>query len=123
MLHKVEGSKHNWIDEYDIYVGYDTSPCCCEYADYFLSYEIERNGVPDEELIDKSTFKWEEYDFYPFASALIENVPGLDEGAIAMFPMIHKTTSRMVYLHLFNAHNGYYSHGFESNTFIGNGSL
>ena len=36
MLTKIEGSKYNWIDSNDIYVGYDTASGCCEDAGWYI---------------------------------------------------------------------------------------
>lgn len=106
--------KVNFVDENNVFVGYDMGRECCEHADWFISDEIA-NKLPkdlnqptnlDGYFFDKDFFesieelKEDRYDY---------NV--LDCGGCVVFRLTNGKDAK--YLHLFNCHNGYYGHGFE----------
>lgn len=109
MLIKTDGDKVNFIDENDIYVGYDMSQSCCEHADWYLAmqatpykYDMTTMDIPS----DLSGYVFD---------IVIEDIPDLDEqsdiedGGLVIFRWIHKEKPA-IYLHIFNSHNGYYGH-------------
>ena len=59
--HKKEdwGSKHNFVDENNVFVGFDADQSCCENADWFVSDKIE-SKMPDP--LPKS-LDWENWVF------------------------------------------------------------
>lgn len=126
MLFKEVGSKLNWIDSNDTFVGYDTSVCCCEHADWFVAdcivdtYE-GYSAITGSADAGQGDIEWDLYDFDRSFGIVFDNA--LDGGGIAVFLMLPKEGKAVKYLHLFNSHNGYYGHGFYSNTVIGNGGL
>jgi len=102
--------KVNFVDEKNVFVGYDMSQDCCEQADWFVSYEITSykydthiSGCPDDISLDgylfDKTFKY-------------VDSSDLDAGSMIAFKLEREGSSD-IYLHLYNCHNGYYSHGFE----------
>jgi len=102
--------KINFVDDNDVFVGYDMGQDCCEHADWFIAETItpytcdsddDSKDVPDVEdyVFDKDFFKD------------IES-SDLDEGGMVAFKLIAENKPDL-YLHLFNCHNGYYGHGFE----------
>lgn len=122
MLFKTDGYKINFIDSNDVYVGYDISQSCCECAGWFVHdeklttdeklYEIDLDGgYPD--FTD-----WVGFDFDP---SFGEMYSVMDAGGVAIFKMVRN--DEIKYLHIYNAHNGYYGHGFYSNTILGDGGL
>lgn len=126
MLFKEVGYKLNWIDSYDTFVGYDTSQDCCEYADWFVSDSIISTGTDLYKIVNvegsgQTGIEWDLYDFDRSFGMVYDQV--LDGGGIAVFLMLPKIGRDVKYLHLFNSHNGYYGHGFFSNTVIGDGGL
>lgn len=107
--------KVNFVDKNNVLVGYDMGQSCCEHADWFISEEIIIEGI--EDYVGKE-FELEEYVFdkgYMNSPDLVKDEDGyseLDEGGIVVFKLIADSKPDL-YLHIFNSHNGYYSHGFE----------
>jgi len=108
-------SKINFVDEDNVFVGYDMSQCCCETAGWYItelkSFDLERCGVfegfnESEWRFDKSFIeevnyiKNGDYDYNT-----------LEDGGMVMFRLI--SGDKECFLHIFNCHNGYYGHGFE----------
>ena len=108
-----QGYKINFVDTKDVLVGFDNGQDCCENFGYCLSLKIptcDCNGdygdfTPDNLdllIFDKEWFK-----------QLSKDEDG-DGGGLITFKLINPNdTEDIVYLSLYNHHNGYYSHGFE----------
>lgn len=101
------GNKINFVDEANVYLGYDMEQSCCESADWFIADtpqesipEHDREGVPDLKgfLFDVSFFK------------LVEG-GDFEEGGMAIFRIVSGDKEK--FIHIFNAQNGYYGHGFD----------
>ena len=113
--------KVNFVDVTNVFVGYDMRQDCCEYADWFIdvkiNYRIPENDSDMESHIDdhnlelvNKTFKDFVFDTGFFNGYEDEE----NETYIVIFKMHHKVKlEEIIYLHLFNCHNGYYKHGFE----------
>lgn len=99
--------KVNFIDENNVAVGYDLEQDCCERAGWFIA------ETPTDELRDGDVD--EDWGGWVFDTTYCEKLDSrnaeLDEGSIVVFRMIKGDEER--FLHLFNSHNGYYSHGFD----------
>ncbi|MCP3703193.1 MAG: hypothetical protein GY954_09735 [Alteromonas sp.] len=101
--------KVNFVDENDVFVGYDIGQDCCEHADYFIADTITPYSYNDEGqkvLPDVEAYSFDR-DFFQ----TIES-PDLDAGGMVAFRLVASGKPDL-FLHLFNAHNGYYGHGFE----------
>lgn len=111
-------SKVNFVDENDVFVGYDTCQCCCEDAGYFISEDKNEQYRCDGNTNDEFVT-----DGYVFDVSYCVGVDSddLDDGGQVCFRLT-KDGSDDLYLHLYNSHNGYYSHGFET-SHMGDGSL
>lgn len=107
MLIKEEGDKVNFIDEHDHFVGYDTGSGCCEHAGWFISDKPERFHDQQE----GNTFDLKHY--YFTKDPVIHGEGDFDEGGMVIFTLGHIVFPPL-YLHIFNSHNGYYSHGVET---------
>lgn len=98
--------KINFVDENNVYVGYDLRQDCCEDADWFLHRDrcakINPAGAEEPDL---TTFRFDP-DFFED----VLECTGLDEGGMVRFRLTDGTET--LYLHLYNCHNGYYGHGF-----------
>ena len=121
MLHKenqIEGfeDKVNFVDENNVFLGYDLTQDCCEYADWFISKEtpkiIPKEPNQDEELLKD----------YKFVNTYIKHHDvdhedkKLDERPTTVVSFkIRNNVNDELYINLFNNHNGYYTHGFEYN--------
>ncbi len=108
--------KINFVDENNIFVGFDLGQSCCEYADWFISQNKE-NTIPDDkyEYIERERINDLVLLSYTFDKLFFEEVDcgdHLDAGAMVRFRLVADNKPDL-YLHIFNSHNGYYSHGFE----------
>lgn len=104
------GSKVNFVDDNNVFVGYDMDQCCCEDADWFISDMEEFSAYEEREQRNK--YDLESYSFDKTYFVEIEEPKGTDEGGMVRFKLIGE--NKPLYLHLYNSHNGYYSHGFKS---------
>ena len=107
------GEKVNFVDENNVFVGYDMSQNCCEQAEWFIADKIltkmpiERcngNGLEDYRF---------DPNFFERPDALKEsdgngNSDALYNGGMVVFRMTDGKNEK--FLHLFNCHNGYYGH-------------
>lgn len=102
------GEHVNFIDNNDVFVGYDLSQGCCELADWYIADEIIPYSSDDAE------HETPDVSDYVFSPDFFQDVPSsnLDEGGMVVFKLIADGKPDL-YLHLFNCHNGYYGHGFE----------
>ena len=128
-------TKVNFVDEHNVLVGYDTQDSCCEHADWFISYNPCAKIVEETNAIGASDDTDELLLTYMFDKDYMDEReedgnedPCNDEYRnIVTFKLI-SVTGEPLYLHLFNVHNGYYSHGFTYEGFVdaigsGSGSL
>lgn len=97
--------KTNFVDDNNVLVGFDSEQSCCEDFGYQLSeYEPSsfhegNNGInPDGYQFDTEFFKEVTY-------------MDTEDGGAVLFKLVKGDDS--IFLTLRNAHNGYYSHGFE----------
>lgn len=108
MLIKEESGKINFIDKNDAFVGFDWVTDCCEDFDYFVSKKKEKTYKKDKEDLEgyffdtswKSRYVEKDEDYY-------------NEENIAIFKCVNEEGD-VLYLHLYNSHNGYYSHGWNT---------
>ena len=105
--------KVNFIDENNVFLGYDLGQCCCEEADWFVSINLIDDMDYDE--LDKIREVGKDFDFSGFVFDTKFNQKrswrGLDAGEAEIFKIINK--DKVYYIYIYNSHNGYYSHGFE----------
>jgi len=105
-------NKHvNFVDENNTFVGYDLEQDCCEDAGWFIAEE-KNSDLPEIEDRPGSFPDISKYFFDIEYFEKFENET-LDEGSMVVFRLVSKGMMDL-YLHIFNAHNGYYSHGFEA---------
>lgn len=110
MLIKEEHGNINFIDKNDAFVGFDYSPCCCEDFGYYITDEITAVH-PDTDLSLEGF--WFDTSVEPvYADSGEESWGGYEDGALA-FRCINENGA-VRYLHLYNHHNGYYSHGWNT---------
>lgn len=102
----VGSSKVNFVDENNVFVGYDLDRQCCENADWFISNDKE-STPPD--ILNKLESELEGYVFDP--EFFEEKVFGEDcDGKFAIFRIVKGKDEK--FIHLFNVQNGWYWHGF-----------
>lgn len=102
------GTKVNFADSNNVFVGYDMDQSCCENADWFIS--TSEDNIPQDS--HGITENLEEYSFDKDYFVQVENPKDLDAGDMIRFRLIAEG-KQILFLHLYNCHNGYYEHGFE----------
>lgn len=113
------GAKVNFVDENNVLVGYEFGASCCENFGWYVSNKVttdlhdhifnetaQAGGWDINQLLEGWTFD------ATFFVALDNSINHYyDDSKRAVFRMIKG--DREQFLHLYNVHNGYYSHGFE----------
>lgn len=119
MLIKNEEYRVNFIDSNDVFVGYDMSHDCCEWFGWFIAPGL----VTEHDEVEKlSTETAPDVRGFVFDPTFGEQLSFDYEGSLAVFRLVNDSGA-VLFLHLFNSHNGYYGHGFDSNTVLGDGVL
>lgn len=101
-------SKHNFVDENNVFVGYDSYQSCCESADWSLFESVPEPDV-NYYITTKKDLPGYVFDINFFEEVVLD---GLDSGRAVLFRLT-KAGEKDMYLCLWNCHNGYYSHGLE----------
>lgn len=98
-------NKVNFVDDNNVFVGFDMDQSCCETADWFIA---------DTQIVEAHEGKHEIPDLtgWNFDPKFFKRIDGepFDEGGMVIFRITNGINEK--FLHLFNHHNGYYSHGF-----------
>ena len=105
---KAHPAKVNFVDENNVLIGYDLSQCCCENADWFITPDERNNTDKTPQPTSKDVAN---YSFDPDYFVAVEACD-LDMGGMVRFRLVAEGQPDL-YLHLYNSHNGYYSHGFD----------
>lgn len=110
----------NFIDRDDNFVGYDDSCQCCEQFGWFFS---DVPGV-DKGWVDtvSTGFFWDTAT-PPVHPSTLETEYTYDKHASCVAFKAINDAGDVLYLTLFNEHNGYYSHGWEAPFLNGSGAL
>lgn len=97
-------SSINFIDDNDNFVGFDIDAQCCEEFGWYVTREATEDHGHSDELSE------EELVGYRFDTTFVDNY---DFDETVVFRLV-SDKGGVAYLHLYNSHNGYYSHGWES---------
>ena len=105
--------KINFVDENNVFVGFDYSQCCCEDFGWgILTEALTAFGYDNISFVNNAGEK--DVEKYIFDSTYFkEFYPNGDEASAAMFRMVNGQDE--MFLVLYNCHNGYYGHGFNMN--------
>lgn len=107
-------TKVNFVDENNVLVGYDWSPSCCEQFGWYIANNITTkpgnnyvfNDDVCENAINTSLKDWF------FDTKYFQTISNESENEhTAVFRLVNGDNE--LFLHLYNHHNGYYSHGFD----------
>lgn len=105
--------KINFIDENNILVGFDMTSSCCEKFGWSIT-SIKPLNMKTAENEDKTPDDLEDYRFDPNFFEELKDAGESGDDAGVIFCLVNKNCSRdVLYLTLYNSHNGYYSHGFS----------
>lgn len=109
-----KNEKVNFVDEKNVFVGYDLAQDCCEYACWTItdSQVLHFNDLDSTTQTLETESDWV-FDPKFFLSDSTSYDGMLEDGGCATFKLVNGTNTK--YLHIFNSHNGYYAHGFEVN--------
>ncbi len=111
--------KINFVDENNVFVGYDTAQQCCETHWWTITEEPEPVWVePTDEIGEGLSCLLDQYYFKDTAFERFDiDGSGSDSVKRAVrFTLESDKNPRILYLHLYNMHNGYYTHMFSVNT-------
>lgn len=106
-----DDEKVNFVDLNNVFVGYDLFQECCERAGWFISNIEQINPIEGNGIIDKleDYFFDKEY----FSETISEHKNDLEKEISMIKFKLTAENKQDLYLHIYNCHNGYYSHGFE----------
>ena len=101
-----KGGKVNFVDKNNVLVGYDMNSSCCEEFGWYIRDEITLT-LPESNLENEI-----DLDGYNFDTEYLkeEELANNSVGVVAIFKIMKGNDEK--YIHLFNIHNGYNSHGF-----------
>lgn len=110
---KKDSGKVNFVDDNNVLVGYDIYQSCCEDAGWFFSFDASEPYSYDKDYGLGDYQKRKGKDKYSFDPEYFDYVQSrdLDCGEQVCFRLIAEGEPD-VFLHLYNAHNGWYGHGF-----------
>jgi len=108
-------SKVNFVDEFNNLVGFSMESSCCEDFGWF----IEGTDLKGDVNSKGGTFTLENYWFNKYSFVI--NRDGEDEGGEVIITLKGRRRISVfeskklpnLMLHIYNRHNGYYSHGFK----------
>jgi hypothetical protein len=104
--------KVNFVDEFNVLVGYDMSQQCCEdFFWYIIDNHQGRFAAPVQKDATDFDLKPYRFDVAYFDKKDLNVTSGAKSNAVA-FKLIADGLPDL-YLVLCNYHNGYYSHGFQ----------
>jgi len=108
--------KVNFVDDNNVLVGYDFAANCCEEFGWYIHDKVTNIGAgslfsekTDVNAINESLKEWT-FDT-SFFEEIKEGLGFSDENNTAVFRLVNGDNE--LFLHLYNVHNGYYSHGFD----------
>jgi hypothetical protein len=98
-----KNGKYNFVDQNNVLVGFDSCSSCCESFGYFFSTEIPQHIPQGCNEGDGQPANLDSFNFDP---AFIASGNEMETFKLT-------NGEEIIYLTIFNSHNGYYSHGFE----------
>jgi hypothetical protein len=103
--------KYNFVDDNNVFVGFCSSQCCCEYFGYSITREYPEGSGDDEDQSSKIDLTSFNFDTEYFTKHHTTKNQGCEEYNVVF--RLTNEDGEAIFLTLFNHHNGYYSHGFE----------
>lgn len=105
-------NKVNFVDEENVVLGYDLTQNCCEAAGWFIHEQpLLGKCICDVSSKEQPTelpgFVFDK-DYYLYCE---DPRLGLDRGGLAIFRATN-SEGQELFIHLYNCHNGFYTHGF-----------
>ena len=107
-----QNGKINFVDDHNVFVGFDYNRCCCEQFGWVLTKKCPTQKVDVTKLVTKSYLNPYSYRFDTSFFKGLQNDTFYDAGGGAIFRLINEK-NKEYFLTIWNNHNGYYAHGFE----------
>jgi hypothetical protein len=104
--------KINFVDDNNVFVGFDYEQTCSESFGYTFS-DKKPSSYGEFKQIEESEIELESYEFDTY---FFQTLQDGDCGGNATFRLtngLYGDKQKEIFLTIFNTHNGYYSHGFE----------
>lgn len=115
-LSSIWPNKVNFIDDQNTILGYDLASCCCEHAFWYITEDAAGYGQRLYEG-DESTRPFEiELNGFRFDNEYFDETDEDGENGHVVFRLVSKSLAnadQVLFIHLKNHQNGYYSHGFS----------
>jgi hypothetical protein len=102
--------KVNFVDENNVVLGYSLAQNCCEKAGWFINNKPQRDILADSQASDFNLTD------YRFDTTFYDefNLSSYDDRNVAVFRIVNiNDDTDEKFIHIYNEHNGYYSHGFD----------
>lgn len=103
-------NKWNFVDDNNVFVGYDNQSQCCENFGYLLTLNESDELDVDSEQIEASLLEGYNFDI---KYMVLNECGSNDDNENHVRFKLTKEHAPDVFLTLYNVHNGYYSHGFD----------
>lgn len=103
--------KLNFVDENNVFVGYNYTQHCCETFGWFLADSPQRTVYDVELSSDEFNNTMGGFRFDPDYMEIVYNGAEFDAGGMVIFKVTNGNEHK--YLHFYNCQNGYYGHGFS----------
>jgi hypothetical protein len=112
----IYSTKVNFVDENNVLVGYDFGSNCCEQYGWYIHNKVSTKDVVADSIMNETDDANAINEFlkdWSFDTSFFEIISKgeYDVCATAVFRLVNGDNE--LFLHLFNEHNGYYSHGFD----------
>jgi hypothetical protein len=109
-------TKVNFVDENNVLVGYDFGSNCCEEFGWYIHNKVGNTNGEDpvfSDGLDGNALNefLKEWTFDTSFFEEFSNDKSYDVENFAVFRLVNGDNE--LFLHLYNIHNGYYSHGFD----------
>jgi len=105
--------KINFVDDNNVFVGFDYFKSCCEHFGYVISRK-KLTSLQLESIIDSGasnlSLQDEDLNNFNFVTSYQGRVESSKNNVVFKLKNVR---GKNIYLTLYNYHNGYYSHGFE----------
>jgi hypothetical protein len=114
----IYSTKINFVDDNNALVGYDFSGQCCENYGWYIHDKVTTEDVVADSLFnenDDANAINESLKDWTFDTSFFDELDTGHHGYhvcnTAVFRLVNGENE--LFLHLYNEHNGYYSHGFD----------
>ena len=109
MLVKDEKGSINFIDEVDNFVGFRSGQCCCENFGWSI-----KNTNDEEIAIIENDETFLQGFLFDTKKEPVELAGPTEDGGTIGFLLVNHLTGETLCLELYNHHNGYYAHRWDS---------